>query len=238
MDPVRQIRILIPPFFFLGAILLGAHYDKDNLVRTLLSNVQTTEALLGVLAAVAVFVIPVGFLIGGITRVFLTAFCWSLGKFLRDPVWFETWPPNRAEFVKRIWPFLDVDSSLSPTSTHLFYATVTFDHDVLYKHAPGMHEWLLRRWSGFSAASSSCGALLLAMVVSFIIGIHWTRWTWWLGHLSFVFVFASLVAAASRNWIETMRMVEFQSHRDFGKIRVAKRNCGNDNSENTMQSGE
>ncbi len=220
MDAVRQIRILIPPFFFFAAILLGAHFDTENLVRTVVSDVESTQSLLGVIAAAAVFVIPFGFFIGGITRLSLTALCWALSKFvLPQPVWFETWPPDRSNFVARIWPFLG--SSLPPDVNRLFYATVTFDHHVLYGHARGIHEWLLRRWSGFSAASGSCVSLLLAVPGSFALGIEWTKWSWWPGHLVFIFVLAILCCTALRNWLDTMRMLAFQSHRDFVKIRAS-----------------
>lgn len=61
MDEPRQIRFLVPPFFFFAALLWGAHLDPQVELANLLDP-DSLGALLGTVAAITIFVIPLAIL--------------------------------------------------------------------------------------------------------------------------------------------------------------------------------
>jgi len=65
MDQDRQIRFVIPPFFLLGSMLWGAFVGSVDLSPLVAPD--TAKELLGLLAATAVAILPLGFLISTIS---------------------------------------------------------------------------------------------------------------------------------------------------------------------------
>lgn len=195
MDQVRQIRFIIAPFFFLGNLLLGAWLGNLFSIEVVAKwQPQTVVAIGGVLVAA---LLPLGFLIGGISVLFLrTVFCViSKGHYevsLSDDTW------------QRIWPALK--ANVQRTRSNELYSGVTFDHEILHD---GIHDWLVRRWNAFNISVNSCTAVVLAHLVGFALAIPLTRW--WVGTTACLFGLFVFIAFVS--WRETMGMVDFQSHR-------------------------
>ncbi len=82
MDQDRQIRFLIPPFFLFASLLWGAHLGHLDISRVL--KFENAKEILGVLAATAVAVIPVGFLVSAISVLLLRAFARACGQLTYD----------------------------------------------------------------------------------------------------------------------------------------------------------
>ncbi len=201
MDQNREIRFLIPPFFLLASLLLGAFLDlsiRPNVEKLL--TLDSAERVLGVLAAGSVAVIPLGFLIGSIS-VFLVRIFFGFKRSNYEATLSD-------DCLKRIWAQLNTDQKFNQKLT--FYAAATFDHEVLDK---GIHEWIMRRWNSFNVSIHSCTALLLAHLFGgvFLIGQD-PRWLL----LTFVLVLI-LFANGATAWRETMGMLDFQSHRSQNK---------------------
>ena len=195
MDQDRQIRLAIPPFFLLASLLWGAYLGGIDLAPVL--QPDTAKEVLGLLAAAAVAILPVGFLISSISVTFLGL----LARVCRKPTYEAVLKDSTLD---RIWPQLGTrqtkDASLN------LYAAATFDHELL---APGIHTWLLRRWNHFNVATHSIVALGLAHTVAPVFSIPQT-WAW----LATTAVSIGLFTWTGFNaWRQTMEMLEFQSYR-------------------------
>jgi len=158
MDQDRAIRFAIPPFFLLASLLWGAHLGDFDFSAWLLSTGNlTTEKLdfarelLGLLAATAVAIVPVGFLISSLSVFLLRV----IALIARRPT-YEAVLDNHT--LQRIWNQLH-NHSHTVNQSQTLYAVVTFDHELL---KAGIHRWLLRRWNSFNVAAHSIVALVLA----------------------------------------------------------------------------
>jgi len=196
MDQNRQIRFAIPPFFLFASLLWGAYLGGRDLSPILKPG--TAKEVLGLLAAAAVAIVPMGFLISTLSVTLLRVL---LVLIARLPT-YEASLSNST--LDRIWPQLQ---STQPKDRKLtLYAAATFDHELL---AAGIHRWLLRRWNSFNVATHSIVALLLAHLVAPLFSIPQAR-EWW---LSTLVLFGLLFLTARNAWRETMAMIEFQSYR-------------------------
>jgi len=196
MDQNRQIRFLIPPFFLFASLLLGAHLDPEiNLIPFFTPT--STKSVLGVIAAGAVMVIPIGFFIGTLSVTIL-----RIGFAIFSKEYEAVLSP---ETVKRIWNNLNVN--IDYNEKFFLYAVATFDHELLPSQT---HEWIVRRWNSFNIAVHSCTALILAHLVGRFVGINQDI-VWLVVTVILIIVFA---VNAAVSWRHTMEMIEFQSHRE------------------------
>jgi hypothetical protein len=192
----RAIRFAIPPFFLFASLLWGAYLGHRDLSFFL--RPEIAKELLGLLAAAAVVVVPLGFLISviSVTALRLLALIFGIQTYeakLDGPT------------LDRIWTQLQ---SSQPRNERLtLYAATTFDHEIL---DDGIHQWLLRRWNSFNVAAHSIVALLLAQLVFGPIFSIPQSWKW---YLSTAVLLVLLLIQASHAWHEVMKMIEFQSHR-------------------------
>ena len=195
MDQDRQIRFLIPPFSLIGSLFLGAKLNGIDLSSAF--KPEMAKDLLGLLAATAVLILPMGFLIGVISVTLLRI----IAVVLRQPT-HEVYLSHST--LARIWE--QIRTSMVQDRNLALYAAVTFDHELL---APGIHSWLMRRWNAFNTACGSVVALALALCVAPLFSLRRVLpWT-----CSTVVLAAVLLAFAIIAWRETMKMVEFQSFR-------------------------
>lgn len=209
MDPLRQVRWLIPPFFLLASLVLGAHLGcvlDYSFFQSEVFTKNTTAIIAALIAILTATVLPLGFLISSISiQVLRLIFFISNGLKPRNyeaVLSDETW--------ERIWRKL---GPVPPRTEKLsLYAAATFDHELL---PPGIHEWLFRRWTTFNVSFHSSSALLLAYIIGRVIGIPRTI-SWEIITSSVVLL---LLVNAIVAWRQTMAMIEFQSHR----IGVCKR---------------
>ncbi|MHB0972115.1 MAG: hypothetical protein ACYC7A_17385 [Thermoanaerobaculia bacterium] len=195
MDQDRQIRLAIPPFFLLASLLWGAYLGGLDLSPIL--KPDTAKEVLGLLAAAAVAILPVGFLISTISVTLLGVLAACFGKSTYEAVLDDS-------TLKRIWPKLGSGQERDAKLT--LYAAATFDHELL---APGIHSWLLRRWNSFNVAAHSIVALALAHAVAPVFSIP-QGCAWW---ATTGVSIALLGWTAFKAWRDTMRMIEFQSNR-------------------------
>ena len=195
MDEERAIRFAIPPFFLIGWLLCGAYLGGCNLSS--IFTLGMTKELLGVLAATAVVFVPLGYLIGTVSVKILRL----LALVSRTPS-YEIKLSHSA--LERIWGQLGSNRLMDKRQT--IYAGFTFDHELLN---PGVHKWIVRRWNAFYVAANSIVALLLAHDFAPFLSIPQTC-KWW---ASTAILASMLFVQALCTWRETMRMIEFQSHR-------------------------
>jgi hypothetical protein len=199
MDQDRQIRFAIPPFFLFASLLWGAYLSHQNLCS--IFKPETAKEVLGLLAATAVVVVPLGYLISTISvnilrLIALIARTTNYEAVLTDATFDRIWAQTRTGQVKH--------KSLT------LYAVATFDHELL---STGVHMWLFRRWTSFNIAVHSIVALALALFVAPCFSIPRVC-AWWLSTIVVV-GFLSLMAWTA--WAEVMGMLEFQSHRHQGR---------------------
>lgn len=200
MDTDRQIRLLIPPFLLALSLVVGAYLDPKIHLATLLRP-ESTKELFGLLAAAAVCVLPLGFLISVVSVLVLRlSFAWtSSGTY-------EVALPK--EELDTIWLQLGVTRKREKKDT--LYAVATYDHEYL---SPGIHTWLMRRWNAFNASVHSVMALVLAHIVGATLGLSQP-----LPWFAFTVVFGvALAVYASMAWRQTMAMLVFQSSRPIPK---------------------
>jgi hypothetical protein len=208
MDQDRQIRLAIPPFFLLASLLWGAYLGGLDL---LFLKPEAAKEVLGLLAATAVVILPIGFLISAISVTILG----GLAAIFRKPTYEAVLDGST---LARIWPKLGSNQSKDAKLT--LYAAATFDHELL---APGIHTWLLRRWNSFNVAAHSIVALTLAHAVGLFFPIP-QGCAWWTTTVASI---ALLGLRAFKAWRETMKMIEFQSHRqqNGGGVSISRLKC-------------
>lgn len=199
MDQDRQIRFVIPPFFLLASLFLGAYLGGVNLQPFL--NLDSAESILGLLAATAVIVMPLGFLIGTISILFLRFMGWVATVMCSCRVGFYEVRLSKDAF-ESIWKQVSADEQQDPKK--VLYVAATFDHELL---KPGIHAWIMRRWNAFNTAAHSSVALVLAFVSAYFFDIPWSR-AWTIVTIALV---SLLVVAAFFSWRDTMGMLEFQA---------------------------
>ena len=195
MDETRQIRFLIAPFYFFASLIGGAFLAGALQVDVLTdAQLHTVVALAALIIASA---LPLGFLIGSISILALRGLSvlwrWSSYEVQLQP---ETW--------QRLWPRFQTGQPYEKSLE--LYAAATFDHELLSR---GVHEWLTRRWTAFNVAVHSCTALLLALLVGILLPFS-VKPAWWVSTAVLAAVFILHARFASR---DTMRMIDFQSHR-------------------------
>ncbi|MGA2771250.1 MAG: hypothetical protein ABSG26_10590 [Bryobacteraceae bacterium] len=194
MDQDRQIRFLIPPFFFFASLLIGV-LVRNNALRVWL-QAASPQHLLAVGGVITGSLLPVGFLISTITFLLLrVAFLLRRGSF-------ETTLTFAA--LKATWPHLKTSLPFDQRLT--FQAAVTLDHELL---SSGMHSWVLRRWSAFLISAQACVGIALAHLVAYFLRLEQLL-EWWTLSLSvgLVLLFNAVVC-----WFGTMKMLEFQAYR-------------------------
>jgi hypothetical protein len=195
MDQDRQIRFAIPPFFLFASLLWGAYLGGRDLSP--IFRPETAKEVLGLLAAAAVAVVPIGFLISTLSVTLLRGLAAVFGNPTYEAVLSDS-------TLERVWNQLASKQTKNKKLT--LYAAATFDHELL---AAGIHTWLLRRWNSFNVATHSIVALALAHAVAPIFRIPQVC-AWW---ISTVIVVTLLLWTALNAWRETMTMIEFQSYR-------------------------
>ncbi|MBI4738270.1 hypothetical protein HY772_01695 [Candidatus Woesearchaeota archaeon] len=211
MDQNRQFRFLIPPFFFIASLYLGAYLHEKH------PFIFVKEMGVGGVAAITASLLPLGFLISTISIVLLKQF------------WKNYEADISKESAERIWKKLEISKNISAfeageiknfqneeykKANLNIYITATFDHSLL---PTGIHEWIMRRWNIFNASAHSVTALILSLP----IGCFFWSPNWGMGTIYWVIIVLSislfLGVAARKSWKETMEMIDFQSHKEKPK---------------------
>jgi hypothetical protein len=196
MDKDRQIRMLIPPFFLIAAVLWGAYLSGD--LYGYLHSAQASDSaaslksVLSILAVGGVATLPIGYAIGILTILFLKLFA-LLGLF-----------PHRAydvpiskQALQKIWQKLRVPEGAKKTP---LCAASLFEFVLL---RPQVHSWLFRRWTSFNISTQCAMAMLSSCLVAKAICIR-PPCEWWLTIMFFVCVF---IVHAIISWREVYHMI-------------------------------
>ncbi len=220
METNRQVRLLIPPFVLLVSLAWGAALDPANPLKGLftalsptstVSVADSTTKIVGLLAAGGILVVALGFLISTISifflrLLFLPWWMWAYWKHGTRLHYEATLSPAT---LTRLSTALDKSLGLKADpdgSKRALYLAAAFDHILL---PPGIHDWLGRRWNMFNVSVHSMVALGLSLLVGGILTIQIEReWSLAVGGLALALGVNAVLAQR-----ETMKMVEFLSHR-------------------------
>jgi len=195
VDEERRIRFTIPPFLLFASLLWGAHLGGCDIKSFF--KPETATAVLGLLAATAVAIVPIGFVISTLSVALLKAVAAIDGR--------ETYEAVLSDSTfDHIWGQLKCTQKKDKKLT--LYVAATFDHELLEN---GIHKWLMRRWNSFNLAAHSIVALLLAHVFALVFPFRQVC-GWWLTTVFAVLVLFFTAINARR---ETMGMIDFQAHR-------------------------
>jgi hypothetical protein len=172
----RELRFLIPPFVFAAFLIWGLVVDPNVLVLNLVKDLPLDRIVVsGTVAIIAI--IAAGFLIAQLSLCLLHFLCPNYEKTLEETA------------LKDVWNALDVSSNGAAggcKSQCRWEAGIMYVHGLLkHKHvAPGIADWLERRWTHFLVSVNCCVALILALLSEFylhcllVTRYHKTDWVW------------------------------------------------------------
>ncbi|MDD4051608.1 MAG: hypothetical protein PHR28_06905 [candidate division Zixibacteria bacterium] len=214
MDQTRQIRLLIAPFFFF-ATLISAQYFADT-PRTLeWMNAHSSSTIAAIAGLLAAATLPVGFLINTVTVFLLRILFWLFGKNYEADITkadFDLVLPHFDSVLNNHIRSMALDKKWGCNTVRIMrYIAVTFDHDILYRHRHGIHEWLTRVFSVCMVSASSVVAVFLALIVICLLPIstkYWWDWTIW-----GIIVLLSMGFWYARD--EVLEMTRFQMYQKF-----------------------
>lgn len=182
---------------------------------------------LGILAAGGVFVLVIGFVLGTFPIVLLRLvfllpkLCWEAEKRYgkgteesgqqsseqranEEPChyYYEAWlsPQCLKNLGKRVKA-----ESLRPGDA--LVAAASFDHGILKTEKPGVHEWILRRWSSSNICARAFVGLVIAGITVRLGAIHPGGAWWWSVGITAI----ALLVQGCFAWWDTMKMIEFQA---------------------------
>jgi hypothetical protein len=153
---------------------------------------------------------PVGFFIAVLSHLLLRVFF-----FVATRNWSEV--SLKQEAFGRIWRLLGIEGQ--PDRKLEYYASASFDHGIIAKAESGVHEWIMRYWSGYLMSAHSAVALMLAHLAACILNSQRTfasrhhneqSYGWWMTTL---ILGTLLILNGVLAWFRCTRMIEFQSSR-------------------------
>jgi hypothetical protein len=213
MDPTRQIRLLIPPFFFFSSFLSAIFTSNVYKYWHWLSK-QDIATIAGFVAFIGVASLPMGYLLSTITIIFFKLFRF-FGLIYESSL--------SEEDLTRIWPLLNTKLGRDDRSKKYllcgkrtscetrWFASVILDHEIIYTRSKGIYEWMLRAYSAFWVAACSAMALIVSIILVIVSGIDAPN-EWWVASTIFL---AIMILGAYLARRDSIQMEEFQSHRTF-----------------------
>ncbi len=210
MDPMRQIRLLIPPFFFYASIILAKIFSTGRIEWI---SDQKMGEIAGIAAFLALSALPLGFLISSLTILTLRVLFPLFGKCMETDM--------DEKDLDRVWPILGTKLKRDYRSKTSWTGEVTtpndvkrdvnntLDHGILYNYSKGLHEFIMRSYTAFIISSSSAIAILLSYIAIYFLNICLTlEWCFVIGIILLI-----LIVGAYFSRRDTLRMVKFQTYR-------------------------
>jgi len=208
MEQIRTIRLVLGPFILLGSLLLGAWLD-GTVTLEYIRHLETS-ALTAIGGIVAAAIVPVGWVIGGITTFLLFVIhkvtperwdrfevCLSAGAWER--IWktcaFKSKHPNKDGNFK----------SKHPGKDERLWGAVIWVRSKVKKE---IYEVTHRRYEAAVSQLNATTAILLSYGVGWVIKIGIT-WQWILCTVPAAFLFLAL-AIISR--LEASHVLELMAH--------------------------
>ena len=210
MESPRYLRIVLPPFFFYGAVIL-AEVLNENLVRMVKGWGDWAGVIAGIVAA---SIVPLGYVIGAVTLLILSAWERLLPRLGKRWGWVERIQisygrydlPYKPEETRPLLDDLKMKDAGS-ADDHL-NAARTFVYEARDKW--WLADYVNRLWDASMAYSGSVFALLLA--ISYACYTSTISWLWFVIALAAIAV-CVLMACYTRK--EMRKAVTFQiDHRD------------------------
>ena len=168
MDKSREIRLLIPPFFFFMFLALGLYWTEPmpDWLNTCINSELIKENILGLIAIIVGASIPIGFLIGAISVLILKLiFVNSNSSF--DCGSTESEIKNIKESVSQ-FRLSNREIEINEKSRRTAYV-ILMEYGILNNKFPNILQWLARRWSGYIIPVYSATAILLAIITGNIL---------------------------------------------------------------------
>lgn len=203
MDEIRRIRFLIPPVLFVASLLWGAWLDAQAWCR--LSSALSVSAAgdaVKIVAAGGLIIFAAGYIIGTVTYAALRLVFSCFGEYVGKSRFHEA--AFSKETLRAVWRKLGRSSAQEEATAKAMYGIAAFDHGVLRVEYPGIHEWLVRRWTGFTLAVNSVFALAFSIIISsWIFGIRLCTpsaiWQWIVPEILFCLLLVYVAYSAQRD---------------------------------------
>lgn len=168
MDPFLNIRIILSPCFFFGSLFVAKLFDDSQFYLTISAlQPETVVAIAGIVSGA---LLPLGFVIGGLTKLILRV-CWSKSRdYFEVPLSDATW--------NRIYSRLRLVPQTKPENKKCrLQAAATF---VRLKIDKSLFE-LINRCDLVSKAYASCAiALVLSAIIASLFLEILFKWQWYL----------------------------------------------------------
>jgi len=206
MDQERQIRFLIPPFFLFSSLLWGIYWSDP--VHLHWHDLIQGDLLkyIGIAAASA---LPLGYLIGTFTVLFLKLFSLIIGHNYEALFSLNTLV-NMSEAIGKKTTENEFKNMCRFQKMRIELNTAAvFDHEFHYNNSKGTHEWVMRRWNAVNISFNSITALLFAILSGCLLKIPIKAfWT-----ISTLILAAMFLTTGILAWRDIFKMFEFQSIR-------------------------
>ena len=225
MDKEREIRLLIPPIFFFASLFLGIVVNPDKSIAEVTHNFfdsanniwpnNDVAGILQVLAGGGLLLFTAGYSIGGITILLLRFLFWAYNSFISNGKYKGTYEAAMPkDDVQSLMKLVSAEKGNNDfTDNEVFFAGVTFDHEITPKRSKPLHKWMVRRWTAFNISSSSSVALILSLIFGWWYNLFTCGWYIWMLMLSVMFCLSAIHA-----WHGCMGMLKFQAERtNFNK---------------------
>ena len=215
MDPIRQIRFLIAPFFYFCFVFMGWLTSNFPCNMCYLRHLET-GTIAGIVAVLGAATLPIGFLINSISLIIFWLF---------RPIGIPIYTGLSDDDIKRIWPLIYSSINLGERKRwYLFkgkqfqnndkwFTSVTFDHECLKKYSPGIYDWMVRGYSAFTISVNCTIAVVLAFISIYFLEINFSYiWFALAVAITVIMLFGAIIA-----WNNNTKMEKFQSCRKFNK---------------------
>ncbi len=209
MDPTRQIRLLIAPFFFyvslITAIVFSTNLEIISLVKSYTTESHGIANMAGLAGFIAVSALPVGFLISSLTTLVLRyIFCEpfkahdiSVGEKDIEDILDQSKSLLSINELKRISKLEYFQKTPKPIigSSEKLCTICFFDHGLLYNIFPGIHYLLTRCYSAFIISLNCLVALTISLILVSLYDMYPPHLWCWLNYGCVVVLIGSALHA-------------------------------------------
>lgn len=188
MDPSRQIRLLIAPFFFILSIVLANVFVPDFKLSTVVGGDSLTPT--NYLAILTIFIassLPIGFIFNVISALIYPII---VKKYIEKKFMGSKNSANKENLIKVLNQCFINGNKITDdeicylSSNDIKYYIIMFEQGLLYNNYRDMFDFQVRAHTAFMISLN----IIIAIIVSLVIGFWVTPdWRWW------VFNFALLI---------------------------------------------
>ncbi len=207
MDPNRQIRLIIAPFFFYATIISAGLASNDFKAIWPFRHYPDSTAIIGL---IALSTLPLGFLLNAISSLFFTmlrsikGIRWNV-EFDRSDRFFNRVRDNLGlKYINNAYP-----KKIKPHFKRNLF--ITFDHEFLKEQRNGIFEWQVRLYSVVTISFNSALAILLGII--YVCALEIKPGETWCIIIDCVIILLLINFFVSRRSL--LKMHRFRSYRKF-----------------------